>query len=140
MYKVYIVFWQYSVKGKFIFTKLLDFHLNYTQLWNYVVVKTYWRRLLIRARSHKKIQKQLNKVYLKRTHIYTLKITLLLKVLQGKLGRGSKVDICSALICFFYISKWLMGNLLPVRQDVFFFRKKNYFMCIGWVSWIQLYN
>ena len=83
--------------------------------------------------------------YFKRTHIYTLKMTLMLKVLEGKTGRGSKVDICPVLSCCFSISKWLIGYLLPVRQDVFFFfanlifsQKKYYFMCIGWVSWMQL--
>ena len=72
------------------------------------------------------------------TYIY-FKDGFLLKVLQGKAGRGSKVDICPALTCCFSISKWLMGYLLPVRQDVFFFSflqiiffsQKNHFMCIG---------
>ena len=77
-------------------------------------------------------------------HTYILKMTLLLKVLQGKAGRGSKVDFRSALACCFSISKWLKGYLLPVRQDVFFtfshilVLAKNYFMRIGWDRWIQL--
>ena len=72
-------------------------------------------------------------------YTYILKMTLLLKVLQGKAGRGSKVGICPALTCCFSISKWLMGYLFTVQQDVFFsfsqilFFAKNYFMCIGWV-------
>ena len=60
------------------------------------------------------------------TYIY-FKDDFLLKVLQGKVGRGSKVDICPALTCCFSISKWLMGYLLPVRQDVFFFFFANSF-------------
>ena len=59
------------------------------------------------------------------TYIY-FKDDFLLKVLQGKAGRGSKVDICPALTCCFSISKWLMGYLLPVRQDDFFFFFANY--------------
>ena len=52
--------------------------------------------------------------YFKRTHIYTLKMTLLLKVLQGKAGRGSKVDICPALTCKF-IKKRLQHKCFPVK-------------------------
>ena len=72
-------------------------------------------------------------------HTHISKMTLLLKVLQEKAGKGSKVGICTALTCCFSISKWLMGYLLTVQQDVFFsfsqilFSAKNYFMCIGWV-------
>ena len=79
-------------------------------------------------------------------HTYILRMTLLLKVLQGKAGRGSKVDIYPALTCCFSVSKWLMGYLLPVWQDVFssssqiLFFAKNYFMCIGWVPWTQLFS
>ena len=71
--------------------------------------------------------------YFKRTHIYTLNMTLLIKVLQGKAGRGSKVDICPALTCCFSTAgqSYLLTTylsitselcyLLPVRQDVLFF-------------------
>ena len=71
--------------------------------------------------------------YFKCTHIYTSKMTLLRKVLQGKAGRGSKVHICPALTCCFstagqsYLLTTYLSTtselcyLLPVRQDVLFF-------------------
>ena len=80
--------------------------------------------------------------YFKRTHIYTLKMTSLLKVLQGKAGRGSKVDICPALACCFSISKWLMGYLLPVLLPVFLFFANLIFSqkIIFHVCWLGFWN
>ena len=75
-------------------------------------------------------------------YTYILKMTLLLKVLQGKAGRGSKVGICPALTCCFSISKWLMGYLLTVRQDVFFSFSQILFFCkkLFHVYWLGSLN
>ena len=66
--------------------------------------------------------------YFKRTHIYTLKMTLLLKVLQGKAGTGSKVDICRALTCKF-IKKRLQHKCFPVKLLAKPFLQNNFRGC-----------